>query len=91
MRKGRYYKYAKDDGRCYQGISYPIIQQKQREQNCVKIITKEHQRLDLLAKKYFNDSKLWWIIAIFNDIPGDSIRVPVGTELFIPRNYIKYV
>jgi len=32
-------------------------------------------RLDLLAKRYFKNSKYWWVIAMVNDIPGDSLIV----------------
>jgi hypothetical protein len=38
-------------------------------------MTKGTDRLDLLAAKYFNNSKLWWLIAVINDLPGDSIVV----------------
>lgn len=56
-----------------------------------KITFKQGDRLDLLAKRYFKDSTLWWIIAIINNLTGDSLILNPGTELYIPRSHLRYV
>jgi len=41
-------------------------------------------RIDLLAHRYYQDSRLWWVIAVANEMEelptalnvGDSIRIP---------------
>jgi hypothetical protein len=48
-------------------------------------ILQESDRLDVLAGKYFNDGRLWWIIAAASGI-GWGLQVPPGTRLNIPRN-----
>jgi len=50
------------------------------------IITRDQDRLDLIAFDFYGDSTLWWIIASANDIPGDSMFLPLGFQLRIPNN-----
>lgn len=48
---------------------------------------KDGDRLDLLAKKFYNEGRYWWIIALANniDLPfGDETKP--GTIIRIPRN-----
>jgi len=50
-------------------------------------------RIDLLAKKYYQRAKLWWVIAHANNmkdlpvelIPGSRIRIP---DPFLVRKYV---
>jgi hypothetical protein len=43
-----------------------------------------HDRIDLLAYRFYKDSRLWWVVAVANemeDLPtelneGDTIRIP---------------
>ena len=46
--------------------------------------------LDTLAKKFYNDSSLWWIIALVNNIGNGRLSVEEGKELRIPVN-IKFI
>lgn len=87
----RYDKYGKvsTDGRYYTTVSYPVVQL--NNYDFFIVIVKSTDRLDLLAKQYFNNSKLWWIIAWVNNLSGDSVMVQPGTELYIPKEYISYV
>lgn len=87
----RYDRYSSisNDKLHYNITIYPTIDI--NEYQFFSIITKATDRLDLLAAKYFNNSKLWWLIAIINNLSGDSIVVEPGTTLYIPRNYYKYV
>lgn len=75
-------------------IFYPKID---KDDNDIYIITKENDRFDLLAYKYYNDSTFWWIIAKANNIfngslfiePGIQLRIPTNIDLII-KNYINY-
>ena len=40
-------------------------------------------KLYKLAHQYYNDSKLWWVIAAFNQKPTDS-HFSVGDVVYIP-------
>lgn len=57
-----------------------------------KYITKENERLDILAGKYYGDGRLWWIIAAASGI-GWGLQMPPGTILKIPsiNDVQKYV
>lgn len=50
------------------------------------IITDETDRLDLLAFKYYGDTRMWWIIATANNINDANLYVSPGTQLRIPAN-----
>ena len=50
------------------------------------IIVREQDRLDLIATDFYGDSTLWWVIAMANDLPGDSLFTPPGFQLRIPGN-----
>jgi hypothetical protein len=50
------------------------------------IISRAEDRLDLIAFDFYGDPTLWWIIAMANDIPGDSMYPPIGFQLRIPNN-----
>ena len=47
-------------------------------------ITKENERLDILAGIYYGDGRLWWIIAAASQI-GFGLQMPSNTKLFIPK------
>jgi glycine/D-amino acid oxidase-like deaminating enzyme len=50
------------------------------------IIAREEDRMDLVAQDFFGDATLWWVIAMANDLPGDSMYPPLGFQLRIPGN-----
>jgi len=50
------------------------------------IITKSTDRLDLFAHRFYKNRTLWWVIALANNLPGDSFFITPGTQLFIPRD-----
>jgi len=39
-----------------------------------------------LAQKYYNDSKLWWIIAHFNNTPTEH-NISIGQIIKIPESF----
>lgn len=88
--KSRYDKYSLKNNRYYEYTIYPTV--KVDDVNFNKILTTENTcRLDLLAKQYLGNSKYWWIIALVNDLPGDSIVVNKGIWLYIPKEVYNYV
>lgn len=91
MGNSRYDKYSKINTltKTYAFTTYPQVSL--NEIDFFKITVTSSDRLDILAKRYFGNSKLWWIIAMINNIPGDSIMVEVGTQLYIPMEYYIYV
>lgn len=62
---------------------YPTVP---TDPNDTYILTQYQDRLDLIAYDFYGDSTLWWIIAMANDLPGDSLYLEVGTQLRIPFN-----
>ncbi len=52
---------------------------------CTTYVTKEDERLDILAGKYLGNAQLWWVIAACSGI-GWFLQVPPGTRIKIPRN-----
>lgn len=50
------------------------------------IVTQATDRLDLIATDFYGDSTLWWVIAMANDLPGDSLFPTPGFQLRIPGN-----
>jgi hypothetical protein len=55
------------------------------------IIATSIDRLDLLAKRFYNDVTLWWIISLANNLSGDSFFIEPGTQLFIPKDIANIV
>lgn len=55
---------------------------------CYIIQTSQYTRLDRLAKQYYDDQTLYWIISAYNpdQIPGDSIFVQKQKTIKIPKN-----
>ncbi|MBZ4649175.1 hypothetical protein [Thermosipho sp. (in: thermotogales)] len=53
----------------------------------IEHIWSQGDRLDLLAKKYLNDDKLWWIIAEYNNIMFFFEEIEIGRIIYIPSLY----
>lgn len=49
------------------------------------------ERLDTLAKRFYNDSKLWWIIALYNNLPGSTVFLQTGQIIKIPNNISNFI
>lgn len=67
----------------YRSILYPAIQ---KQFSDIYVHVNNTDRLDLLAHKYYGDSRYWWIIAQANHIGKGSMVVPIGTPLRIPKD-----
>lgn len=50
------------------------------------IITSVGDRYDTLARQFYKDSSLWWIIASANNSQKASLVVEPGVQLRIPAN-----
>ena len=56
-------------------------------ENDIYVLTNKGDRLDLLAQQFYSDPNLWWIISSANgDLSQNSLNIPAGTQLRIPRN-----
>ncbi len=89
MSISRYDKYTKNNGKYYDFTLYPEIQINLTD--FIQIYPNQSDRLDLIAKRYLGDSKLWWIIAMVNKLQGDSIVVQPQTKLYVPKEVFKFV
>jgi len=50
------------------------------------IIAREEDRFDLIAADFYGQPTYWWVVVMANDLPGDSMYAPPGTQLRIPGN-----
>ena len=66
-------------------IRYPKMV---KQSDDMYIISIQGDRLDNLAFKYYEDARLWWIIARENYLGKGDMEIPIGTQLRIPANYI---
>ena len=71
--------------RYYKPLRYPEIPLDVQD---LYIITVSGDRLDLLANQFYNDTRLWWIIATanMNVIRRDSFNLKAGLEIRIPAD-----
>ena len=67
--------------RYYKTVLYPQIEPKLTD---IYVITDSGDRLDNLSNNYYNDSTLWWIISISNNMKQDTLYPLPGTQLRIP-------
>ena len=71
--------YTTGDGKViYLPTKYPSVT---TASNDFYIITQATDRLDLIATDFYGDSTLWWVIAMANDLPGDSLFTTPGFQL----------
>jgi len=52
--------------------------------NDTQIISQDGDRLDLLAKEFYGDETLWYVIARANNLGKGSMYVPPGEIIIIP-------
>jgi|TARA_R110000782_G_scaffold2172_2_gene8563 hypothetical protein len=75
--------------RYYVNIKYPQIP---LDNTDLYVITSRGDRFDTLANKFYGDESLWWVISSSNQsLPQNSIFIPQGTQIRIPRNYSSIV
>jgi len=62
---------------------YPRIK---ASDNDIYIISEAGDRIDILAKKYYDDTSMWWIIAVANNLNDANFFVEPGLQLRIPMD-----
>ncbi len=67
----------------YETVTYPKFERKETD---IYIISKETDRLDLLANQYYSDPRFWFVIARANNLGKGTLNVPAGIQLRIPQN-----
>jgi hypothetical protein len=72
-----------DGKRYFKNAIYPDIP---FSENDTYVITTGADRYDTLAKQFYNDSSLWWVIATANTSKRDGLIVEQGIQLRIPGN-----
>jgi hypothetical protein len=88
QKKLNIFKNLKTKKRYYKTIKYPIINTNKLDR---VIATQIGTRLDKLAKFYYGDSTLWWVIALANPdtLRKDSMFIKPGLYIRIPSNIQK--
>jgi phage tail protein X len=79
----------------YQTTKYPEIPLSDED---TYVYTTQGDRFDVLARQYYGDQSLWWIISIANtavagtslpaDLPQNSLIIPQAIQIRIPANYV---
>jgi len=67
--------------RVYRTTRYPVFPKLATD---IYVLTTSGDRLDLLANKYYNDTRWWWIIARANNIGKGTFALEPGMQLRIP-------
>lgn len=55
------------------------------------IITTMGDRYDVLSQQFYKTPEFWWIIAIANGLPADSLCPEVGIQIRIPAYPVSYI
>lgn len=72
-----------DGKNVYRTTYYPTIPESSDD---FYITVSEVDYLDSLAKKYYGDESLWWIIARANNLPGYKLSIDTSKQIRIPTN-----
>ena len=68
----------------YKTVKYPEIP---LYENDIYVTTVQGDRFDVLARQYYQDESMWWIISIANaSLSQNSLIIPEGIQLRIPVN-----
>ncbi len=74
-----------EEGKRY--VTNPIYPFIPPSANDIYILTRQGDRFDLLAEKYYNDASLWWILCSANpEISSGTLFPKTGRQLRIPAN-----
>lgn len=55
------------------------------------VITTAGDRYDLLSQQFYSTVEFWWVIAVANSLPCDTLCPEIGIQLRIPANPGAYV
>lgn len=76
------YKYTPEQLKRYKTVRYSIPTSSEQD---VYIFSRTGDRLDLLAHEFYQDVRLWWIIAEANNLGKGSFNIPPGLQIRIPN------
>lgn len=79
-----------DDKRAYKNVKYPLIPPSDQD---VYVTTTFTDRFDILAKQYYQDKSLWWVISTANpNLTQNSLYPPAESIIRIPgRSRIPFI
>jgi nucleoid-associated protein YgaU len=75
------YQFTKTTQDRYGTTRYPKFS---KQQSDLYIISREGDRLDLLANEFYKDPRYWWVLAEANNVGKGTMIVPAGLQLRIP-------
>ena len=75
------YQFTKTNQDKYRTTWYPKLP---KQQSDLYIISREGDRLDLLANEFYEDPRYWWVLAEANNVGKGTMIVPSGLQLRIP-------
>lgn len=75
------YQFTKKNQDRYQTTRYPSFP---KQQSDLYIISREADRLDLLANEFYKDPRYWWVLADANKLNNGSMLIPPGKQIRIP-------
>ena len=67
----------------YETVTYPKFERKETD---IYIISRDGDRLDLLANQYYTDPRFWFVIARANNLGKGTLNIPAGKQIRIPQN-----
>lgn len=67
-------------------LKTPVYPELGNQRTAKVIRAREGDRLDSLAKRYYDDATLWWVIAQANNLGKGSYYIPAGMEVVIPSS-----
>lgn len=65
----------------FSSVYYPDFPYKDSD---IYVYSKSSDKLDILADKYYNDQRYWWVIARVNNLGKGTFDIPPGIRLRIP-------
>lgn len=74
---------TKDGKRVFETTIYAPIEAKEDD---IYILSQNGDRLDLLAKRFYNDVTKWWVIAQANNIGKGTLDIEPGLQIRIPAD-----
>lgn len=75
------YQFTKTQQDRYQTTRYPKFTKKQSD---LYIISREGDRLDLIANEFYKDPRYWWVLAEANNVGKGTMIIKPGLQLRIP-------
>ena len=55
------------------------------------VITTAGDRYDILSQQFYSTMEFWWVIAVANGLPGDTLCPEIGIQIRIPADPRGYV